>query len=578
MRGPAAAVAAVILALGLTAHAVSAPPAIIIAAAVGHGGRVRMGTWTPVWIDLVAPAEGLDGAAVVAATAPAGAPGRAVRYATAVRAAAGARVRVFVPAVFYDARAPGSVGIETPRGLIASQPLPRLRPAEEMVVALSAEPLGAEDVTARTRRADVVYVRPQDLPPVWQAYEGVSLLVVRDLDERRLDDAQRQAIRRWVWTGGRLLAMPSGDDVRHLRGPTLEPVLPGLVTGRTEPAGTGRTVLALRARPGGEPFGHGAVRGLRWRYGRGQVVMWDRDAADPRARGRPEMLEAWGAVLALDPAAPLGDLEPTLAPLRPVPVRTQLMVAALVLAYVLAVRHLSRLAASVRAVAVAVVAASVVTATFVAVRVAAAARRDASGVVASIVVVGLPGADDGLVHFLARTVTAQTGIFALQAPGELLLRPAPAAGVTIEHGLQTTVRGSAGGVRLAGTGVVPVAMTGSLDRLPAGDVVAVANRTGVRLERPWIALGGRVQSVPEIGASARITLDAQRWQTRDRLQRTEPNHQLLLWAFSLLESDAILKMTPTWLVGWLRDPALGLRWGNRFESTHALILVPLTPR
>jgi hypothetical protein len=81
-----------------------------------------------------------------------------------------------------------------------------------------------------------------------------------------------------------------------------------------------------------------------------------------------------------------------------------------------------------------------------------------------------------------------------------------------------------------------------------------------------------------MSGDARVPLDAQRWQARDRLQRTEPNHQLLLWAFSLLESDAILKTTPTWLVGWVRDPALGLRWGNRAESTHALVLVPLAAR
>jgi len=81
-----------------------------------------------------------------------------------------------------------------------------------------------------------------------------------------------------------------------------------------------------------------------------------------------------------------------------------------------------------------------------------------------------------------------------------------------------------------------------------------------------------------MSGDARVPLDAQRWQARDRLQRTEPNHQLLLWAFSLLESDAILKTTPTWLVGWVRDPALGLRWGNRAESTPALVLVPLAAR
>ncbi|MCI0433961.1 MAG: hypothetical protein L0271_09960, partial [Gemmatimonadetes bacterium] len=88
----------------------------------------------------------------------------------------------------------------------------------------------------------------------------------------------------------------------------------------------------------------------------------------------------------------------------------------------------------------------------------------------------------------------------------------------------------------------------------------------------------RVQSIPTIAGGAHITLDERRWQTRDRLQRTEPNHALLLWAFSHLESDAILKATPTWLIAWMHDPALALRWGDRPESAPHLVLIPLIPQ
>jgi hypothetical protein len=297
------------------------------------------------------------------------------------------------------------------------------------------------------------------------------------------------------------------------------------------------------------------------------------------SRGEPAEVRAWERALAIGVPAPPPDLEPTLAPLRPVPVRAQVLVTVLVLAYMLAVRRLSRLAATMRPAALVLVAVSVLVATITTVRVAAVARRDASGVVASVVVTTIPGTGSGFVQMLVRTVTSQRSDFVLRAPGGLLLRPAPASGVVVvEHGQEAVVRGSGGGLRLAGSGVVPVLITGSVERQPAGDVAVVANRSGVRLEKPWIFNGGRVQPVADIGADARFPLEAQRWQARDRLQRTEPNHQLLLWAFTMLESDAILKATPTWLVGWLRDPALGLRWGNRSESTQALILVPLAAR
>lgn len=573
-------VAAALAALCIGAGALStvaAPPEILTAPRVGYGGRARMGAWTPVWIDITAPSSGLDGAVTVAATPPTG--GSIVRYSTPVRAAPGARVRIFVPVIFYDARVPGTVELEDGGRRIASLPIPRLRSVEEVIVALSSEPLGAEDVAARAERVEIAYLGPEDLPPVWQAYEGVRLLVIRSLDERRLNDTQRQAMRRWVWTGGRLLAMPSGDDTRHLQGPTLAPLLPGGIAARSTAATPGRPIIMLTPRPGSEPFGDADARGLRWRHGRGQVLLWDRDGADPLSRGEPAEVRAWEQALASGVPAPPPDLEPTLAPLRPVPVRTQVLVTVLVLAYMLAVRRLSRLAATMRPAALVLVAVSVLVATITAVRVAAVARRDASGVVASVVVTTIPGTGSGFVQMLARTVTSQRSDFVLRASGGLLLRPAPASGVVVvEHGQEAVVRGSGGGLRLAGSGVVPVLITGSVERQPAGDVAVVANRSGVRLEKPWIFNGGRVQPVADIGADARLPLEAQRWQARDRLQRTEPNHQLLLWAFTMLESDAILKATPTWLVGWLRDPGLGLRWGNRSESTQALILVPLAAR
>jgi hypothetical protein len=106
-------------------------------------------------------------------------------------------------------------------------------------------------------------------------------------------------------------------------------------------------------------------------------------------------------------------------------------------------------------------------------------------------------------------------------------------------------------------------------------VVTVANKSGRPLEKAWLYAGGRVQSIQDIGEQARVNVDEQQWQPADRLGRTEPNHAVLSWAFSRIESDAILKASPAWLFGWWREPGLGLRWNGRVEAQLQLIMVPL---
>ncbi len=535
-----------------------------------------MGAWTPVWIDIASPASGagVDGMVVIDAASLTGSP--TVRYAAPVRAAPGARVRVFLPAIFYDARAPGTVHLDDARGRLASLALPRLRPVVEIVVVLSDEPVGVERAASRSERVEVAYVASDGLPQVWQAYEAVRLLVVRTLDDRRIDDAQRLAIERWVWTGGRLLAMPAGDDVRHLQGPTLRALLPGAASpGGSSPRTTSGPV-SIKPRPGSEVLPGEGVRVVRWRAGRGRVTLWDRDGADPAWRGAAGAQRAWESILDDDPSAPAVDLETTLAPTRPVPVRTHLLVGGLILIYIGAARRLGRLLALWRPAAVLLAVAGVVAATLGAARVALVARRDASGVVASVVVASLPGTGHALMTVLARTVLSHGGEFSVSARSNLLLRPVPPAPVTVVRTAEVIVSGSERSVRLSGSAVVPVAISGTFAPGDDAATAVVTNRSGGRLEKPWIYAAGRVQSVPDIGADAWIVLDGRRWQARDRLQRTEPNHLLLLWAFSHLESDAILKTIPTWLVGWLRDPALGLRWGDRPEGAPQLVLVPLT--
>lgn len=538
----AAALAPVPPAVSAPARTPVAPQAAVLeVAGIGFAGRARLGAWTPVSIDVAAVESDIDGTLVIEAPAMSGEP--ILRFAAPVRAAVGATVRVFIPAIFSDLRAPGVVHLDVARGRAATLPLPRLRPIEELVVVLSAEPLGLEAAAAKVGRLDIAYVSPEALPPVWQAYEAVRLVVVRDLDDRRIDDTQRQAIRNWVWAGGRMLVMPTGDDTRHFQGPTLKPLMTGTAGGRR---------------------------------GRGQVIRWDRDAADPETRGDSRAQPMWEAALAATPASFPTGLEGTIAAGRPVPPRIHLIVGLLVIVYVVAVRRLARVLAQMRPASLLAAALFIGAATLATAQVAAFARGEASGVVSSIVVESIPGTGHGLLHVFARTVSSHGGPFELTAPDGLLLRTLPAAPVTMVRGAGVSIRGEGTGIQVAGAAVVPAAVSGTIVERPGGATVQVINRSGWPLEKAWVQRAGQLQSVPPIGEVARLVLDDQQWQAPDRLGRTEPNHALLFWAFSRLDADAILKATPAWLVGWWRDPALAMRWDGRLESPLQLVLVPLT--
>ncbi len=464
-------------------------------------------------------------------------------FAVPVRAAPGARVRVFVPVIFYDARSPGTVHLHDRVGRVESLVLPRLKPMDEIVAVLSTEPMGIEGVAVRLAGLGVAYVAPEALSPVWQAYQAVRLLVIRDLDERRVTDQQRRAILQWVWSGGRLLAMPSGDDVQHLRGPTLEPLLT-----RTADGGAGL----------------------------GRITVWMHDAALPEHRGRPIQERAWEQVLAGDLKAVAPGLEATVPLDRGVPPRAQAAVGVLVLAYLLVLRRISRFLAGLRPAGVIATTLVLVVATGAAVWAAELTLRAASGVVASSMLEALPGTGHGLLAVAARPSYANGQGSAVVAGPDLLLRPSAPARLRVVHSERNSIEGSASGVLLAGTAIVPLPVSGTYAAKPGGAEVTVANRSGHRIEPAWVYSAGRAQPIPAVGPRARIALDERQWQVPGRIQHTAPNPALLAWVFARLEAGDILRGEPTWLLGWIRDPTAGLLWGNRPEPPLQLVLIPLT--
>jgi hypothetical protein len=551
--------------------AIAAGPGDALAVrSIGFDGRVRMATWTPMWVEVRAPAAGVDGTVTLTAASPTGSP--VVQQTVSVRAAPGATLRIFLPATLYDARTPGTLTLAEGGRTLATAALSRVVPADEIIVVLSDEPLGLEATSARGQRTEVAYVTPDNLPPIWQAYDGVRLVVVRNVDERRLGDPQRRALQQWIWSGGRLLVMPSGDDLRHFQGPTLRDLVPVTAAPLRARAGT----EPYAPKPGAESLDLSGVRGARWQIGRGRVTVIGQDVADPARRGGADDRRAWDAILDDSPSPAVFELDATLPPQRPVPARTQLLVGVLIVGYIAAARRLSRLAAALRAPMIISAILVVAAATVIAARAAVFARADASGVVASAVAEGLPGTRYAIMAMSMRMVVSHPGDFVIGARGEMLLRPVPTASVALTYDARTLLKSGAPGLRLIGLGIVPMDVTGTLAPRDDGGTLTVENRAGAPLDPVWVYQAGRIQAVGAIGGSAQIAIDGQRWIARDRLQRTDPNHALLVWAFSHLEGDAILKMIPTWLIGWVRDPASSLTWEGRREVTPHLVLVPLT--
>jgi hypothetical protein len=536
--GPALALALVLAAVS----SVSAQEPGLALVEVGFAGHARPGAWTPLWVDVTAAGTDLDAVVVVVASTPLGQP--AAQFATPVRAAAGARVRVFVPAIFFDARTPGVVRLERGGVRLASVSVPRLSPVEEIALVLSDEPLTLEAAAARVDGLDVAYAQSDRLPPVWQAYETVRVLVVRTLDDRRLDDRQRRALRDWLWTGGRLIVMPSGDDARHLRGPTLGPLRDAAATGA---------------------------------LGRGRLSVWTVDAAGRDERESAVIEHAWEAALAGRRTDPPPPLDGTLPAGRPVPPRVYGVIGVLVALYVLGVRRMSRWLATLRPVAVAGGLVALLLVTAGAARLAVYARGEASGVVSATVVEAIPGTVHGLLWMQGRTVSSHAGPFEVAAGAGIMLRPLLPAPLVLTWAADgMTLAGRGAPAEFSGIGLVPLAISGTFES--GGGRVSIVNASGQPLEDAWILARGRVQRLPPVGERLEHDLHEAGWQAHERLPRVDGRHALLVWAFSRVGGDAILKATPAWLVGWWRDSSLALRWDGRVQAPLQLVLVPLTAR
>ncbi|HYM69168.1 MAG TPA: hypothetical protein VEZ44_06195, partial [bacterium] len=285
---------------------------------IGFAGAVRVGVPVPLKIEVPALPEG--GPAMVTVDVPAlGRQTGEVVTTTVVpfQAVAGAGRSFDVPVVLSDIRRPLVV-----RVIVAGrEQLHRAVPIDPMLVggrivaALSDEAAGLESFARLPQRVVTAYVGTDSLPRRWQEYAAVDLLVVRDLDPGRLDDAQRDALLTWVRLGGRLLVVARPGTPAPP--PFLRDVLPASVgpmrvvpppppgptrAGGDLPAGP-YAVSALDPRAGATVTRAGGVAVIAGAHaGAGWVQLWGFDPRLPAFAEWPGRVRLWTAALG-EPAA-----------------------------------------------------------------------------------------------------------------------------------------------------------------------------------------------------------------------------------------------------------------------------------
>jgi len=243
-------------------------------ARVGWEGWVRPGFWHSVLVLLRSPAP-LEGWVVVEASAG---PGSLLRYRRAVHLPGNSLRGFWMTLPILDPRSPVGISLEADGRTVVRTAVrvPHQRMAQGLVAVVDREGRGPGRLADPGRRTAVV-VEERDLPEDPLAYTSLDALAIRTLEERDLNQRQRDALRAWVLHGGRVLLdrafRPSGPLGIWLR------------TAVRSPVGLGGVHLWDPADPWP---GEGKVRPLR------RFLEWTPEKV---ARPRPPFgLVAWGLV------------------------------------------------------------------------------------------------------------------------------------------------------------------------------------------------------------------------------------------------------------------------------------------
>jgi hypothetical protein len=571
--------------LVLWPSALAAAPSIGFNVATGFDGYFIPGSWTPLRIDLVLPSsfEGVLAIDVTSAQALV----RTFRF--PVRFVGGARHQLHADVVIPDPRYPLMLRLLSGTHEIArySVSLGAARAVDGVVVVLAAEAVGLEFLTNAPGRLRPAYLVEEGLPIRWQSYEGVRAVVIRDLQDMRLQDLQREALREWVAQGGRLVVM--GPELLHsARPPWLMDLLPAvprneLVTEAVTlvPDHPGPVTLALMSpRPGASAWpDRGPPQRLEWRYGRGTVTVWTFDALASTIRTSPTLVQQWQHVLTgLAPSViatrTLADVVPTTPAL---PGLAQLALALSVIAYIAALRWVLPRAALHRGWML--LGAVVVGAGGLMYGVAAVARSSVAAIAQVSLVETIPDVRLARVTTYAGVTAPFGGTFQLVAPLQATIRPVTGASVNLTDGppsIEDPIPLRRG--RFEILQVIPLAVRGTVARSPQGFQVAIENPDELPVRDPILYLDGQIYRLPVLRTRTVAMFDLTQGEPIERYQvgRDTLADRLRQWTFVGPGSDAIIKRGQPALIGWVEDARLMVRSPQTQRSTAAsLLVVPL---
>lgn len=564
--------------LFFTGLPVAAAPAVDVRARLGFDGWVVPGRITPLRLDIGTVRE-IDGTVTVTVPGPGGTPPTAYRQ--ALRVIPGTRSHIQLEVIVHDPRRAITVEVREGRAALArvEMPVGVANVAEGIVAALTREAAGLEVLTSGPRRLRAAYVVESDLPSRWQAYDGVELLAIRDLNTRALLPAQQQALVEWVAQGGRLLVTPQASLVIPS---WLRPLLPADVDSETRLRVPGIPVPLARLVAGPSASAvetNGVPLAVRGRYGRGVVEVWAFDAFAPEVRSWPGRLPPWRALLSMPPAVSVAQssFAEELPHTRPLPGGIQMMLAVLSVAYIVGLRvAMRRWGASPGGwvlIGALVAAVSVMLYT-----VASGARAAASSIVQVSIVEMLPGVSHARVTTYLSLITPYGGALTLRLPRDAMVQPASGLVLLITEPAHTVMGGTPEGqAALEVVQVVPMSLRARAE-MEQGALTLVVEHPGDGGLRDAVLYRGRqtyhLGRGPIVG---RTRLDPARWEpVRPTAAGSDLTSRAWGWVLSRLGSVAD---GDTWLVGVIADDRLLIRLPNgRPGEAIQLLVLPLEVR
>lgn len=206
-------------------------PPVVLDAQLGLDGYAKGGTWVPIKVDVSNDGPDLSAQIVVVERSPI--PGDSTRFTRPVELARQSHKQVFVYWVSrYSTEVYVRLMVDSTVLAEKTLRLTRLDPRDRLYGLLSSSPSSFNWLTASRLAGSntrVAQLAVDDIPPQPEALASLDALIVHDVDTGAFTPSQRDALRRWVESGGHLIVTGGSSWQRSTAG--LSDLLPVTVSG-----------------------------------------------------------------------------------------------------------------------------------------------------------------------------------------------------------------------------------------------------------------------------------------------------------------------------------------------------------